>query len=126
MAEPLTWMLDSLVAAEAPADEIADRFAPGFLEAVPGAEARRLVDQAYGAGGVLAGVRRHWDLAWYEGGSIPTADGAGLEVLTHGWMVEGQPGAYAVVVLGNGGPIDELDVASVAQRLHRILFDDRS
>ncbi len=92
----------------------------------PGTEARRLIDQAYGAGGVLAGVRRNWDLTWYKGGGIPTADGAGLDVLTHGWMVEGASGAYAVVVFSNGGPVDEFDSASIAQRLHRTLLDGRS
>ncbi|MEL6984743.1 MAG: serine hydrolase, partial [Actinomycetota bacterium] len=91
-----------------------------------GTEARRLIDQAYGAGGVLAGVRRNWDLTWYKGGGIPTADGAGLDVLTHGWMVEDTTGAYAVVVLSNGGPVDEFASASVAQRLHRLLRDSAS
>lgn len=89
----------------------------------PGTDARTLIDEAYGAGGGLVGVRRHWDRTWYKGGSIPTSDGSGLDVLTHGWMVEGDLGTYAIVVFSNGGPVDEFDSVSIAQRLHRMLRD---
>ncbi|MEM8981429.1 MAG: serine hydrolase [Pseudomonadota bacterium] len=89
-----------------------------FNDATPGFE---VVDQAYGAESVGINVRPLWERVWYKGGSL--ADGQGLRVLTHGFLLETDSrGAFVVVAMGNndsGGAarIDSGPFTSVVLRL---------
>ncbi|MEM1261025.1 MAG: serine hydrolase [Pseudomonadota bacterium] len=84
-------------------------------------EGFELVDQAYGAESVGINVRPQWERVWYKGGSL--ADGQGLRVLTHGFLLETDSrGAFVVVAMGNndsGGAarIDSGPFTSVVLRL---------
>lgn len=84
-------------------------------------EAFSVIDEAYGAEAAFLGLRDKWERVWFKGGSL--GDGAGLRVLTYGFMLESDNrGTYAVIGMGrndSGGNarINQAEFASVISRL---------
>ena len=82
-----------------------------------------LVKQAMGAQAAQPNVRGLWNRVWYKGGSL--ASGAGLHVLTHGWLLEngGESPPIVLIAMANAdaGGIDQFAIQSLTNRMIEVV-----